>query len=716
MMKKTFFAIMVSIGILFSFGIIARAEAIRADVTSYGANGNDTVEDKTAVFKALDAVAANSDKGTVYFPAGTYYGKGSEIFLNLNNSKYSGITLEFAKGAYLNSNSNTEAHSALEINSQISDITIQGTVHSKNGRIFFNGTKNLICEDIVTDVKSATGNVFLAGCDGITIGDVRAGNKFSIYGSSRNITAQNINATEIEIRALTGSEQDNAYDAFDSSSSSLKDTSEVTTSNINIKSLKATGKCVFIHNIKGVTVGSITSTDSAQQGMRAEKLLDCNLGNINIGNTTSNAVAVQIQYVKGVTFGDITTAKTGNGITVFFNSGTREDVTFGNLDIGGYNGWNVGKNIKIGNINYIGTNDINFAFGSAEIGDINATKANVKLNIPELKVGNITASGSGKAVYIGAKDSLTAGEITSEKDVFITASNANIEKVYAKNGKIELRNSLTIPSVTSVTATTAENWRIGTLQSDKSASGYAIYLFSIKNVLVENTFINYPNRDKKTDVQRSLWIDGACEDIVIVNYTVTTDDAQVRSLEISGKSTAAAGSNFLVQNGTFIHSYTSEPAYGGTVVQTGTNGYEPTNVKFVMTYTNPKDSANMLTYYYRPDPVWQPVPVFKITDVAKESDGTYTAIVKNVNQVYCAGNFTPIIAAYNNDTLVANYIGSTINEFMPFDASGGETGVSKITFTPSDFDNIPEGSVFKVFLWKMDSLTPIAPASEEKTL
>ena len=712
MMKKTFFAVMVSIGILFSFSIIAQAEAMRVDVTSaeYGADGNDTAEDKTAVFKALDAIAENPDKGTVYFPAGTYYGKGNEIFLNLNNSKYSGITLEFAEGAYLNSNSGTEVHSALEINSQVSGITIKGKVHSVKGRIFFNGTKNLICEDIVTDVNSATGNVFLADCDGITIGDVTAGNKFYVYNSSRNITAQNVNATEIEICAKPSSE----YDTVDSSSSSLKDTSAVTTSNINIKSLNATGKCVFIHNIKGVTVGSITSKNSANQGMRAEKLLDCNLGNINIGNTTGNNVAVQIQNVRGVTFGDITTAKTGFGITVFFNSGTREDVTFGNLDIGGYNGWNVGKNIKIGNIDYIGTGDINFAFDSAEIGNIDAENANVKLNIPKLKVGNITASGSGKAVYIGAKDSLTAGEITSAKDVFITASNANIEKVYANNGKIELRNSLTIPS--SITATTAKNWRIGTLQSDNSANGHAIYLYSIKNVLVENAVINYPNRSKKTDVQRSLWIDGACEDIVIVNYKVTTDDAQVRSLEISGRSNDKAGSNFLVQNGTFIHSYTSAPSNGGTAVQTGNNGYEPKNVKFFMTYTNPKDSANMLTYYYRPNPTWQPVPVFEITDVAKESDGTYTAIVKNVNQVYCAGNFTPIIAAYNNDTLAANYIGNSVSEFMPFDASGGETGTSKITFTPSDFNNIPEGSVFKVFLWKMDSLTPIAPASEEKTL
>ena len=50
-----------------------------ADVTAYGANGNDN-EDDTQAFR--DAISAQPNHGTVYVPNGTYYTMEANSWLN----------------------------------------------------------------------------------------------------------------------------------------------------------------------------------------------------------------------------------------------------------------------------------------------------------------------------------------------------------------------------------------------------------------------------------------------------------------------------------------------------------------------------------------------------------------------------------------------------------------------------------------------------------
>ena len=63
---------LVSSGALTTTSKTAAPATASASVKAYGAVGNQTVDDYTAVYQAVQAAATGANGGSVYFPAGTY--------------------------------------------------------------------------------------------------------------------------------------------------------------------------------------------------------------------------------------------------------------------------------------------------------------------------------------------------------------------------------------------------------------------------------------------------------------------------------------------------------------------------------------------------------------------------------------------------------------------------------------------------------------------
>lgn len=698
MLKKTFGLAMLLVGIMLCFSMAVSAEAITVSVTDYGADGSDTLEDNTAIDAAVAAVAANEDKGTVVFPAGTYYGNGIDHLVGLN-ADHSGITLRFEEGAKLH-NGSSDIGLATFIVSNGANITVEGDIVCVNGRPFLLNAVNFKGEGITSEAA----DMIIQGCDGVEVGDLTASGNIHINGNSRNVTAGNITSNTSMVEIGVNDAASAYYVNLDT------DASGVTSSNITVGNISASGSLVFIHNIKGVKTGNVTSALSREQGVRVFNVMDSEIGNIDILSTANeNLPGVEIQYVKNIKFGNISIPKTGQTVWngLYFNAGLREDVTFGDLSANRFDGW-AGTNIHIGNIVGHHVGNLVFVFeGESSIGNVSAT-GTIELTAPSLTVGNLYSEW--EKVKIGAKDSLKAGEITAYTNVTIVASNAEIEKVYAKNGNITFTQSAGITS--QVTAATGANWRIGTVQSDNCTADISqngVLLADITDVVIKNMIINNMNAGNYEGLTRALFISGSCGDIAIKNYSLNVTN-QTTSIEIGGRGEShTAGANFLIQNAVNHNSW----AEGGHGVALQGGPYAPTNVKIYMEYSDPLNPDYDLVYA---EPYgWVPVHDFAVTSVTKDG-GSYKAILSNRGQTYYDEGSIPVLAVYNGDMLIDLCIGEIGTEVLPFAAAGGVVGNNEIIFTP-DFGELPAGATVKVFLWKdVASLAPIAEASERIAL
>lgn len=698
MLKKVLFMVMLLTGILLCFTMLVSAEAIRVDVTEapYSANGADQESDNAAIDAAIAAVAANPDKGTVYFPAGTYYGDGADHLVALKD-EYDGITLEFAEGAKLNSNNPDQGICAFLIMGD--DVTVVGDVVSEYGRIYLEGANNFKGENLITTATGLVGDIRIAaGSDGVDIDDVQSGNGFYIEGASRNITVGNVtSAFGIDI-GVSDPGSDYYVDA-------TQDTSGVLPLNIKIGDMDVSGNVIYIHNASDVHIGNITSTATGQQGMRFTQMINSEIGDFTVVDSASSLPGLEVQYVKNITFGDITTPASGNGSSVFVNAAPIENVTFGDLNIGAFGAW-IGTNMTIGDINYAGNVPLAFD-GICKIGNVTTTNnGNVQLQAPNLTVGDITAGGTG-FVQIGAPDSLQAGTVTGTA-VTIVASNAVIEKAYATAGNVWLTKAANL--ISAVTATTGENWRIGTLQSDNCTAENGIMLQDIADVVIDTIQVNNMNAGNYAGLTRALFISGSCGDIAIVNYFLNTTNS-CASVEIGGRGEGHTnGANFLIQNAVNHNQW----AAGGHGIGLQGGPWGPQNVRIYMKYTDPlnPDPQYDLTYNSL-EGSWMPVNEFAITSVTKEGD-SYTAILTNANQTCYTSDCIPMIAAYDSDgTLLGFFAAETpMNGILPFDMSGGSLGTTAITFTPG-FEGLSDVASVRVFLWdSMSGLVPVADAGD----
>jgi len=160
-----------------------RAYAATLNVTAYGANGGDALDDRTAIQNAINAASAGD---TVYFPAGTYY-IGSALTpksgIKLNGASQSTAIIKFNGSAassmiYMPMSSNIS-------NVEISNLTIDGNndPEASYGIEAHNGTGHYFHH---LTFKDFTGTTSLYGPFGIWL-EGESGNDASLKGVTNSV-------------------------------------------------------------------------------------------------------------------------------------------------------------------------------------------------------------------------------------------------------------------------------------------------------------------------------------------------------------------------------------------------------------------------------------------------------------------------------------------------------------------------------------------------
>jgi len=237
------------------------------NVTSYGATGNGSTDDTSAIQKAVNAAAA-AGGGTVYVPAGTYIISPSTQVVMKSNTK-----LNLASGATLKAKSSSGSFTTVILINNVSNVSVtggkivgdrtSGATGSENKGITVLGSNNVTISGVAVSNFRGDGIYVGAGWSG---GQNYCGNmvinNFTIDNCSRQgitvISAKNLTIKDGVITNISGTSPQNGIDL--EPNYSTESLYNVLIENIVTKNCGNVGILVALPNVKGTASNPISIT------------------------------------------------------------------------------------------------------------------------------------------------------------------------------------------------------------------------------------------------------------------------------------------------------------------------------------------------------------------------------------------------------------------------------------------------------------------------